>query len=388
MNHQEVVMPRFSPEEQTEVWERLASGQSMRSIAIRLGRYTSSVRQLVMRTGGVAPPLVRKASSRFLSLAEREEISRGVLTGLSLRTIAQQLHRYPSTISREIARNGSVLSYRAHAAEKAATIRARRPKATKLALNPALRAIVEAKLEEKWSPQQISAWLSMTYPDNKEIHVSHETIYMSLFVQGRGGLRRELHKSLRTGRSQRRRKGPHPYEGQGHIPEMVLISDRPAEIEDRAIPGHWEGDLIMGRGKSSIGTLVERSTRYVMLFALEKPTAENVRVEMTKKIMKLPAQLRKSITWDQGTEMAQHRQFTIDSGIQIYFCNPRSPWQRGSNENTNGLLRQYLPKGTDLTAHSEEELDAIAEELNNRPRQSLGWVTPLARFAEVVATTD
>ena len=367
MNHQEVVMPRFSPEEQTEVWERLASGQSMRSIAIRLGRYTSSVRQLVMRTGGVAPPLVRKASSRFLSLAEREEISRGVLTGLSLRTIAQQLHRYPSTISREIARNGSVLSYRAHAAEKAATIRARRPKATKLALNPALRAIVEAKLEEKWSPQQISAWLSMTYPDNKEIHVSHETIYMSLFVQGRGGLRRELHKSLRTGRSQRRRKGPHPYEGQGHIPEMVLISDRPAEIEDRAIPGHWEGDLIMGRGKSSIGTLVERSTRYVMLFALEKPTAENVRVEMTKKIMKLPAQLRKSITWDQGTEMAQHRQFTIDSGIQIYFCNPRSPWQRGSNENTNGLLRQYLPKGTDLTAHSEEELDAIAEELNNRP---------------------
>ncbi len=369
------------------MWERLATGQSMRSIAIGLGRYTSSVRQLVMRTGGVAPPLVSKRSSRFLSLAEREEISRGVLTGLSLRTIAQQLHRYPSTISREIARNGSVLSYRAHAAEKAATIRARRPKATKLALNPALCAIVEAKLEEKWSPQQISAWLSMTYPDNGEMHVSHETIYMSLFVQGRGGLRRELHKSLRTGRSQRRRKGPHPYEGQGHIPEMVLIGDRPVEIEDRAIPGHWEGDLIMGRGKSSIGTLVERSTRYVMLIALEKPTAENVRVEMTKKIMKLPAQLRKSITWDQGTEMAQHRQFTIDSGIQIYFCDPRSPWQRASNENTNGLLRQYLPKGTDLTTHSEEELDAIAEELNNRPRQSLGWVTPLERFAEVVAMT-
>ncbi len=387
MNRQEVAMPRFSPEEQTEVWERLASGQSMRSIAIGLGRYTSSVRQLVMRTGGVAPPLVRARNSRFLSLAEREEISRGVLTGLSLRAIAQQLHRCPSTISREIARNGSILSYRAHAAEKAATIRARRPKATKLALNPALRAIIEAKLEEKWSPQQISAWLSMTYPGNEEMHVSHETIYMSLFVQGRGGLRRELHKYLRTGRSQRRRKGPHPYEGQGHIPEMVLISARPAEVDDRAIPGHWEGDLIMGRGKSSIGTLVERSTRYVMLFALEKPTAENVRVEMTKKIMKLPAQLRKSITWDQGTEMAQHRQFTIDSGIQVYFCNPRSPWQRGSNENTNGLLRQYLPKGTDLTVHSEEELDAIAEELNNRPRQSLGWVTPLERFAEVVAMT-
>ena len=386
MNHRGVVTPRFSPEEQTEVWERLATGQSMRSIAIGLGRYTSSVRQLVMRTGGVAPPLVSKRSSRFLSLAEREEISRGVLTGLSLRTIAQQLHRYPSTISREIARNGSVLSYRAHAAEKAATIRARRPKATKLALNPALCAIVEAKLEEKWSPQQISAWLSMTYPDNGEMHVSHETIYMSLFVQGRGGLRRELHKSLRTGRSQRRRKGPHPYEGQGHIPEMVLIGDRPVEIEDRAIPGHWEGDLIMGRGKSSIGTLVERSTRYVMLIALEKPTAENVRVEMTKKIMKLPAQLRKSITWDQGTEMAQHRHFTIDSGIQIYFCDPRCPWQRGSNKNTNGLLRQYLPKGTDLKVHTEE-LNAIAEELNNRPRQTLNWVTPLEKFAEVFAMT-
>ena len=380
-------MPRFSPQEQAEVWTRLSSGQSMRSIAIGLGRYTSSVRQLVMRTGGVAPPLVRVRNSRFLSLAEREEISRGVLTGLSLRTIAQQLHRCPSTISRELTRNGSVLSYRAHAAEKAATIRARRPKATKLALNPALRAIVEAKLEEKWSPQQISAWLSMTYPDNEEMHVSHESIYMSLFVQGRGGLRRELHKSLRTGRSQRRRKGPHPFEGQGHISQMVLISERPAEVNDRAVPGHWEGDLIMGRDKSSIGTLVERSTRYVMLFALEKPTAENVRVQMTKKIMTLPAQLRKSITWDQGTEMAQHRQFTIDSGIQVYFCNPRSPWQRGSNENTNGLLRQYLPKGTDLTVHSEEELDAIAEELNNRPRQSLGWVTPLERFAEVVAMT-
>lgn len=387
MNHREVVMPRFSPEEQTEVWERLATGQSMRSIAIGLGRYTSSVRQLVMRTGGVAPPLVRKRSARFLSLAEREEISRGVLSGLSCRVIAQGLNRAPSTISREIARNGSVISYRAHAAEKAATIRARRPKATKLALNPTLRAIVEAKLEERWSPQQISAWLSMTYPDNKEMHVSHETIYMSLFVQGRGGLRRELHTYLRTGRSQRRRKGPHPFEGQGHIPEMVLISARPAEVDDRAIPGHWEGDLIMGRGKSSIGTLVERTTRYVILFPVAKPSAEIVRMEMTKKIMQLPEQLRKSITWDRGKEMAQHRQFTIDSGIQVYFCDPRSPWQRGSNENTNGLLRQYLPKGTDLTVHSEEELDAIAEELNNRPRQSLGWVTPLEKFAEVVAMT-
>jgi IS30 family transposase len=380
-------MPRFSPEEQTEVWERLASGQSMRSIAIGLGRFTSSVRQLVMRTGGVAPPKVESRGSRFLSLAEREEISRGVLTGLSCRVIAAQLHRSASTISREIKRNGSANSYRAHLAERDTAIRARRPKAAKLALNPKLGAIVESKLEERWSPQQISAWLSMTYPDSKEMHVSHETIYMSLFIQGRGGLRRELHKALRTGRAQRRRKGPHPYEGQGHIPAMVLISQRPAEVDDRAIPGHWEGDLILGRGKSAIGTLVERSTRYVILFPVAKPSAEIVRAQMTKKIMKLPEQLRKSITWDRGKEMAQHRQFTIDSGIQVYFCDPKSPWQRGSNENTNGLLRQYLPKGTDLTVHTEEELDAIAEELNNRPRQTLNWVTPLEKFAEVVAMT-
>ena len=384
MNRQEVEVRYFSPEEKTEIWERLANGQSVRSIALGLGRQTSSVRTLIVRTGGAPMVVVKPRSPRFLSMAEREEISRGVLTGLSFRTIAAQLHRVPSTISREITRNGSVLSYRAHLAEKATTIRARRPKAAKLALNPALRAIVEAKLELRWSPQQISAWLSMTYPDDKELHVSHGRIYMSLFVQGRGALRRELHKSLRTGRALRRRQGSLPFEGQGHIPEMVLISDRPVEIEDRAIPGHWEGDLIMGRGKTAIGTLVERSTRYVMLIALEKPTAENVRVEMTRKIMQLPEQLRKSITWDRGKEMAQHRQFTIDSGIQVYFCDPRSPWQRGSNENTNGLLRQYLPKGTDLSIHTEAELDAIAEELNNRPRQTLNWMTPLERFAQVL----
>lgn len=307
--------------------------------------------------------------------------------GLSIQSIAQALKRAPSTISREIRRNGTGADYHALHAEKSAAIRARRPKSAKLVLSPKLRAVVEAKLELRWSPQQISAWLAMTYPDDKEVHVSHKTIYMSLFVQGRGALCRELHKSLRTGRALRRRQGAQPYEGRGHIPEMVLISQRPAEIEDRAVPGHWEGDLIMGRDKSAIGTLVERSTRYVMLFALEKPTAKNVRVEMTQKIMQLPAQLRKSITWNRGKEMAQHRQFTIDSGIQVYFCDPRSPWQRSSNENTNGLLRQYLPKGTDLSIHTEKELDTTAEELNNRPRQTLGWVTPLESFAEVVAMT-
>lgn len=380
-------MRRFAPEEIEEVWERLRNGQSVRSVAIGLGRYPSAVRQLIKRSGGVPPLVVKSRGPRFLSLWEREDISRALLMGASIRSIAGQLGRAPSTISREIRRNTFVGEYHPLRAEKSASLRARRPKPAKLAITPALRAVVEAKLELRWSPQQISAWLAMTYPDNKEMHVSHETIYMSLFVQGRGALRRELHRNLRTHRALRRRQGPQPFEGQGHIPNMVMISQRPAEIEDRAVPGHWEGDLIIGRNKSAIGTLVERSTRYVMLFALEKPTAENVRIEMTRKIMVLPAQLRKSITWDQGTEMAQHRQFTIDSGIRVYFCNPRSPWQRGSNENTNGLLRQYLPKGTDLTVHTEEELDAIAEELNNRPRQTLGWVTPLERFAEVVATT-
>jgi IS30 family transposase len=380
-------MRHFAPEEIEEVWERLRNGQSVRSVAIGLGRYPSAVRGLIKRSGGVPPLVVKSRGPRFLSVFEREEISRGLLVGASIRSIARKLNRSPSTISREIRRNASAGQYHPLRAERSTALRARRPKPAKLAITPALRAIVESKLELRWSPQQISAWLAIHYPDAKEMHVSHETIYMSLFVQGRGALRRELHRNLRTHRALRRRQGSQPFEGQGHIPNMVNISQRPAEIEDRAIPGHWEGDLIIGRGKTAIGTLVERSTRYVMLFALEKLTAENVRVEMTRKIMVLPEQLRKSITWDQGTEMAQHQRFTIDSGIQIYFCDPRSPWQRGSNENTNGLLRQYLPKGTDLSLHTEEELDAIAEELNNRPRQTLNWVTPLEKFAEVVAMT-
>lgn len=387
MNRQGVVMRRFSPEEISQVWEQLRDGQSVRAVAIGLGRYPSAVRQLIKRSGGVPPLVVKSRGPRFLTLWEREEISRALLMGESIRSIADQLGRSPSTISREIRRNSFVDEYHPLRAEKSAALRARRPKPAKLAISAALRAVVEAKLELCWSPQQISAWLRIHYPDDKEMHVSHETIYMSLFVQGRGALRRELHRNLRTHRALRRRQGSQPFAGQGHIPNMVNISQRPAEIEDRAIPGHWEGDLIIGRGKTAIGTLVERNTRYVMLFALEKLTAENVRVEMTAKIMTLPEQLRKSITWDQGTEMAQHQQFTIDSGIQIYFCDPRSPWQRGSNENTNGLLRQYLPKGTDLSIHSEEELDAVAEELNNRPRQTLNWVTPLEKFAGVVAMT-
>jgi IS30 family transposase len=237
----------------------------------------------------------------------------------------------------------------------------------------------------KWSPQQISRWLAGAYPTDPEMRVSHETIYMALYVQGRGALRHELHRALRTGRALRRSKQS-PGHGIGKLANMVLISERPAEVEDRAVPGHWEGDLIMGTRKTCVGTLVERSTRYVMLLKLEKNTAEAVRTAMSKRIVKLPAELRRSLTWDQGKEMAEHLRFTIDTGVQVYFCDPRSPWQRGTNENTNGLLRQYLPRLTDLSVYSQRQLDAIARQLNERPRQTLGWVTPSQRLAEVVAS--
>jgi IS30 family transposase len=249
-----------------------------------------------------------------------------------------------------------------------------------------LQAEVEAKLELKWSPLQIAKWLPGEYPNDPEMRVSHETIYMALYVQGRGALRKELHHALRSGRAVRRPKKRLP-NARGQIPNMVLISERPAEVEDRAVPGHWEGDLIMGSRKTCIGTLVERSTRFVLLFKLGKISAEEVRLAMAKKILTLPSELRRSVTWDRGTEMAQHELFTIDTGVQIYFCDPRSPWQRGSNENTNGLLRQYFPKGTDLSVPTEQRLDEVARQLNERPRQTLGWKTPLEAFNEVVAST-
>jgi IS30 family transposase len=249
-----------------------------------------------------------------------------------------------------------------------------------------LRALVEAKLALRWSPQQISSWLRANYPGDPEMQVSHETIYMSLFVQGRGALRHELHRALRTGRALRRPKKS-IREGMGMIPNMVLISERPAEVEDRAVPGHWEGDLIYGSRKTCIGTLVERSTRYVMLLRLRKNTAEEVRWAMSARIVALPTQLRRSVTWDQGKEMSQHLRFTVDTGVQVYFCDPKSPWQRGTNENTNGLLRQYFPRLTDLSRFTQRQLDSVARELNERPRQTLGWMTPSERLAEVVAVT-
>jgi IS30 family transposase len=299
------------------------------------------------------------------------------------------MSRAPSTICREVNANGGRRAYRALKADRAAGHRARRPKVAKLAACGRLRTVVEAQLAKYWSPEEISAWLARAYPDDAEMRVSHETIYMSLFVQGRGALRQEPHECLRSGRALRqpraRTKGGF---GRGQIVDKVRISERPAEVVDRAVPGHWEGDLIYGRRMTCIGTLVERSTRYVMLFPLPKGhTAELVRVALANKIRALPLELRRSLTWDQGHEMAQQAQFTIDTGVQVYFCDPKSPWQRGSNENTNRLLRQYLPKTTDLSKVTASELNAIARSLNGRPRQTLGWLTPSEAFANAVAMT-
>jgi IS30 family transposase len=376
---------RFTEAEKTEIWDRIQAGQSVPTVAAAFGRYPSAVRALQKATGGVRPD-VRRRHDRVLSLAEREEISRGLSAGEPFRMIAARVGRAPSTVCREVERNEGRRQYRACAADRRALRRSRRPKPAKLATCHCLQLVVEAKLALKWSPQQISRWLPGAYPTDPEMRVSYETIYLSLYVQGRGALRRELHHALRTGRAIRRPKKSLP-NGQGKIPNMVMISERPAEVEDRAVPGHWEGDLIMGTRKTCIGTLVERSTRYVMLLKLNKNTAEAVRSAMSTKILALPSELRRSVTWDQGTEMSQHLRFTVDTGVQVYFCDPSSPWQRGTNENTNGLLRQYFPKGTDLSTHSQARLDAVAQELNERPRQTLGWVPPLSKLAEAVATT-
>jgi IS30 family transposase len=317
-----------------------------------------------------------KRSPLRLSLVEREEISRGLAAGESMRAIARRLGRAPSTVSREIAANRGRRRYRAVVADRAAQRRTRRPKPAKLALSPRLRELVEAKLELRWSPQQISGWLSVTYPDDSEMQVSHETIYLSLFVQSRGALAKELTRYLRRGQVSRRPRGHSTYNGQGKLRAMVNISERPASVEDRAVPGHWEGDLVFGKGMSAVATLVERQSRFLMLVGLpDGHTAEVVADALTAKITQLPEQLRRSLTWDQGKEMAEHARFTVETGVPVYFCDPRSPWQRGSNENTNGLLRQYFPKRKPLPL-DQAGLDAVAAELNGRPRQTLGWQTP------------
>jgi IS30 family transposase len=316
-------------------------------------------------------------SSLRLSLTEREEISRGLAAGESLRVIAGRLGRAPSTISREVKANGGSGRYRACRADRAALRRARRPKAFKLAQCPRLREAVEVKLELCWSPQQISGWLARAFPDDPEMRVSHETIYLSLFVQSRGALRKELTRHLRTGRVNRRPFGQRARNGQGQIRGLVNISERPAEVDDRAVPGHWEGDLIFGQGISAVATLVERHSRFVMLVGLpSRHTADVVADALADKIAELPKHLRRSLTWDQGKEMAQHARFTVASGVPVFFCDPRSPWQRGTNENTNGLLRQYLPRRSRMSDYPQARLDAIAAELNDRPRQTLQWRSP------------
>jgi IS30 family transposase len=379
---------RFSEEERQTIWDMREAGVPVKRIARHLGRQNVSLRKFIADAGGKRPT-PRQRSELRLSLEEREEISRGLAAGDSIRVIAETLGRSPSTVCREVNANGGRKKYRALVADRAACRRALRPKRAKLAECRRLRRVVERKLEARWSPQQISAWLASEYPDRPEMQVSHETIYQSLFVQSRGALRKELHSCLRTGRAMRRAKAyTKGNVGQGQIKDMVMISERPAEVKDRAVPGHWEGDLIFGKKMTSIGTLVERHSRYVILLKLPNGHgAEAVRKAMTKRILTLPAQLRRSITWDQGKEMAEHVQFTVDTGVKIYFCDPKSPWQRGSNENTNGLLRQYLPKSSDLSQCSQRELDAIARSLNTRPRQTLGWMTPSRAFAEAVALT-
>jgi IS30 family transposase len=379
---------RFSEADKKTIWEMREAGVPVKRIARHLGRRNSSLRKFIADAGGRRPSARQRCELR-LSLAEREEISRGLAAGMSLRAIACGMSRAASTICREVNANGGRSKYRALPADRQAQRRGLRPKRAKLASCRRLRSVVERKLADLWSPQQIARWLAEAYPNDPEMRVSHETIYQSLFVQSRGALRKELHACLRTGRAMRRAKAYTKRNvGQGQLRDMVMISDRPAEVADRAVPGHWEGDLIFGKKMTTIGTLVERHSRYVMLLKLPNGhSASAVRTAMTKRIMTLPAQLRRSITWDQGKEMAEHVQFTIDTGVQIYFCDPKSPWQRGSNENTNGLLRQYLPKNTDLSQFTQRELDKIARSLNTRPRQTLEWMTPSQAFANAVATT-
>jgi IS30 family transposase len=326
-------------------------------------------------------------SGRYLSLAEREEIAVGLARGDGVRAIARSLNRPASTISREVARNRSGRGYRASAAQSRADERARRPKVAKLAGNARLRHYVETGLQQRWSPQQIVRRLHQQFPDEPEMRVSPETIYQSLYVQGRGGLRRELTSCLRTGRAIRKPRRPARQRGGRHA-DMVMISERPAEVADRAVPGHWEGDLILGKdNRSAIGTLVERTTRYALLLHLPNGhTAADVQKAMLVAIAKLPAHLWRSLTWDQGVEMATHRQITLAADLPIYFCDPASPWQRGTNENTNGLLRQYFPKGTDLSIYTAEDLDRVAIELNGRPRMTLDWRTPAEALNELLST--
>jgi IS30 family transposase len=378
---------RFTATESAEIWDRWKRGEGLKSIGRVFGKNSSSIFNHLKPSGGIRPP-PRQRSTLALTLAEREEISRGLVAGHSVRSMASSLGRATSTVSREIRRNGGATRYRAVAADKRAWVRALRPKACKLVTHPRLCQVVASKLRRNWAPEQIAGWLKRTYPDDEAYQVSHETIYRSLFVQARGALKKELVQHLRSRRSMRRsRHATAKADQRGRIPDMVSIRERPAAIEDRAVPGHWEGDLVAGSSNSYIATLVERHTRYVMLAKVANKDTFSVVNALIKQAEKLPDELYQSLTWDRGKELTDHKRFTLATDIAVYFCDPQSPWQRGSNENTNRLLRQYFPKRTDLSAHSQERLDEVARELNERPRKTLNYETPAERFQACVAST-
>ena len=376
----------FTAAQKTELWTQWQQGLSLKAIGRALGKSSSSIYGQLAPYGGIRPA-PRRRSGLALTVTEREEISRGIATYQSIRLIASLLGRSPSTVSREIGRNGGYDRYRATQADERAWARARRPKRCKLAGNARLRRAVARKLQLEWSPQQIAGWLKNAHPGDESYYVSHETIYRSLFIQARGALKKELQQHLRSKRTIRRSQqaSQHP-DRRGQITDMVSIRERPAEVEDRAVPGHWEGDLIAGSHNTYIATLVERFTRYVMLVKVPSRDTETVINALIKQAHKLPRELYKSLTWDRGKELADHKRFSLATDIDVYFCDPRSPWQRGSNENTNGLLRQYFPKRTDLSVHSQAHLNKIARRLNERPRKTLGFRTPAERFAACVAS--
>ena len=380
--------PGLSLHQKKELWQRWKDGQSLSDIGRALGKHAASVFGVLLAKGGIAPRMrLRRVGS--LSQSEREEISRSLVAGFSYCYIARLLDRAPSTISREVARNGCRKTYRALSAEGRALQRSLRPKPCLLARLASLQRLVAKKLQCQWSPQQISGWLKAEHPGDKTMQVSHETIYKSLFIQARGVLKKELLAHLRSRRIMRRGKTSSTGDQtRGQIIDAVSIRDRPAEIEDRAIPGHWEGDLLSGAKNTHIATLVERTSRFVMLIRLEGKDSQTVIDALVRKVRELPRGLMASLTWDRGTELAYHKKFTVATDVAVYFCDPQSPWQRGSNENTNGLLRQYFPKGTDLSAYNQDALDQVALSLNTRPRKTLGFLTPADKLNSVVALTD
>jgi IS30 family transposase len=378
---------KLTAAQKTEIWKRWKAGQTLHEIGRVFDKPHTTIHQFLLPSGGI-PPLARRRSRLALTLSERENISRGIASGSSIREIARHLDRAASTVSREVSRHGDRPAYRAHDADCQAWESALRPKQCLLAMNSRLREIVTSKLILEWSPEQISGWLKTEYPKDERMRVSHETIYRSLFIQARGVLKRELMEHLRTKRRMRRSRHSHIFkDSRGQIADAISIRERPAEVEDRAVPGHWEGDLLSGSRNSHMVTLVERHSRFAMLIKVPSKDTAVVVTALSRHIRKLPATLRRSLTWDRGLEMAKHKDFTVATDVQVYFCDPQSPWQRGTNENTNLLLRQYFPRGTDLSGYSQAQLDQVALRLNQRPRKTLGFQTPASKLQESVAST-